>query len=50
MSSIDEDITRTDNQPDILYTEMDEVHANLQKGGNKICPCAIVHEGYEEIL
>ena len=46
--SIDEDITRTDNQPDILYTEMDEVHANLQKGGNKICPCAIVHEGYEE--
>ena len=27
---------------------MDEIHANLQKGGNKICPCAIVHEGYEE--
>ena len=46
--SIDEDITRTDNQPDILYIEMDEIHANLQKGGNKICPCAIVHEGYEE--
>ena len=46
--SIDEDITRTDNQPDVLYIEMDEIHANLQKGGNKICPCAIVHEGYEE--
>lgn len=46
--SIDENITRTDNQPDILYIEMDEIHANLQKGGNKICPCAIVHEGYEE--
>ena len=28
--------------------EMDEIHANLQKGGNKICPCAIVYEGYEE--
>ena len=27
---------------------MDEIHANLQKGGNKICPCAIVHEGHEE--
>lgn len=27
---------------------MDEIHANLQKGGNKICPFAIVHEGYEE--
>ena len=27
---------------------MDEVHANLQHGGNSICPCAIVHEGYEE--
>ena len=27
---------------------MDEIHANLQKDGNKICPCAIVHEGYEE--
>lgn len=46
--SVKENITRTVNQPDVLYIEMDEIHANLQKGGNKICPCAIVHEGYEE--
>ena len=46
--SIVENITRCDNQPEVLYIEMDEIHANLQKGGNKICPCAIVHEGYEE--
>ena len=46
--SIIENITRCVNQPEILYIEMDEIHANLQKGGNKICPCAIVHEGYEE--
>lgn len=46
--SINEVITRCTNQPDILYIEMDEIHANLQRGGNKICPCAIVHEGYEE--
>lgn len=46
--SINEVVTRCDNQPDVLYIEMDEIHANLQKGGNKICPCAIVHEGYEE--
>lgn len=46
--SINEVITRCENQPDILYIEMDEIHANLQHGGNKICPCAIVHEGYEE--
>lgn len=46
--SIEENITRTTNQPNVLYIEMDEIHANLQKGGNKICPCAIVHEGYEE--
>ena len=46
--TIQENITRTNNQPDILYIEMDEIHANLQHGGNKICPCAIVHEGYEE--
>lgn len=46
--SINEVITRTDNQPDVLYIEMDEIHANLQHDGNKICPCAIVHEGYEE--
>ena len=46
--SIIENITKFDNQPDVLYIEMDEIHANLQKGGNKICPCAIVHEGYEE--
>lgn len=46
--TINENITRTTNQPDVLYIEMDEIHANLQHGGNKICPCAIVHEGYEE--
>ena len=44
----EENIKRTTNQPKILYIEMDEIHANLQHGGNKICPCAIVHEGYEE--
>ena len=48
--SIEENITKATNQPDVLYIEMDEIHANLQKGGNKICPCAIVHEGYEEIF
>lgn len=48
--SIQENITRSTNQPDVLYIEMDEIHANLQIGGNKICPCAIVHEGYEEIF
>lgn len=46
--TIIENIVKVNNQPDILYIEMDELHANLQKGGNKICPCAIVHEGYEE--
>lgn len=46
--TIEENVTRTNNQPDILYIEMDEIHANLQHDGNKICPCAIVHEGYEE--
>jgi hypothetical protein len=46
--SIDENIIKSTNQPDILYIEMDEIHANLQYGGNRICPCAIVHEGYEE--
>ncbi len=46
--SIIENITRSLYQPEILYIEMDEIHANLQHGGNKICPCAIVHEGYEE--
>ena len=46
--SVNEAITRCTNQPDILYIEMDEIHANLQHDGNKICPCAIVHEGYEE--
>ena len=46
--SIIENIVKSDEQPNILYMEMDEIHANLQKDGNKICPCAIVHEGYEE--
>ena len=46
--SIIENITKCVNQPKTLYIEYDEIHANLQHGGNKICPCAIVHEGYEE--
>ena len=46
--SINENITRVDTQPETLYIEMDEIHANLKKGGNKICPCAIVHEGHKE--
>ena len=46
--SIKRNISKSTSQPDILYIEMDEIHANLQKGGNKICPAAIVHEGYEE--
>lgn len=46
--SIKENIIKVENQPDVLYIEIDEIHANLQKEGNKICPCAIVHEGYEE--
>lgn len=45
---LDDSITRTTNQPDILYIEMDEIHANLQYGGNKISHCAIVYEGYKE--
>lgn len=36
--------------PKTLYIEMDEIHANLQHGGNRICPCAIVHEGYKELF
>ena len=47
-SSIKENVLRVQNQPDVLYIEMDEIHANLQHGGNKVCPCAIIHEGYEE--
>lgn len=46
--SINENIIRSINQPNTLYIEMDEIHANLQHGGNKICPCAIVHEGYDD--
>ena len=46
--TIHEEIKKTDTQPDVLFIEMDEIHANLQKGGNRICPCAIVHEGHEE--
>ena len=52
--TIKEDITRVDNTPNVLYIEMDEIHANLQIKGNKgksknqVCPCAIVHEGYVE--
>ena len=50
--TVKEQFTRVDYTPDILYIEMDEIHANLQIKGNKgksknqICPCAIVHEGY----
>ncbi len=32
----------------LIKYAMDEIHANLQHDGNKICPTAIVHEGYEE--
>ena len=46
--TIKEKIIKSNNQPNTLYIEMDEIHANLQQGGNKICPCAIVHEGHEE--
>lgn len=46
--SIKETISKANNQPDVLYIEMDEIHANLQHGGNRICPCAIVHEGHKE--
>lgn len=46
--SIIENINKSNNQPNTLYIEMDEIHANLQKGGNKICPCAIIHEGHKE--
>ena len=52
--SVKEPITRVDTTPNVLYIEMDEIHANLQIKGNKgksknqICPCAIVHEGYVE--
>ena len=46
--SIVENIAKSTNQPDVLYIEMDEIHANLQHGGNKVCPCSIVHEGYVE--
>ena len=46
--SIIENITKSSNQPSVLYIEIDEIHANLQHGGNHICPCAIVHEGYVE--
>lgn len=46
--SIQENVVHSEKQPDVLYIEMDEIHANLQIGGNKICPCAIVHEGYKE--
>ena len=56
--SLHEDINKTDNQPKVLYIEMDEVHANLQnkfkkdgeKSKNRICPCAIVHEGHKDEL
>ena len=33
--SIVENITKCDNHQKVLYIEMDEIHANLQKGGNK---------------
>ena len=48
--SIKEEISKSNSQPKVLYIEMDEIHANLQHGGNKICPCAIVHEGHSDNL
>lgn len=44
--SIHREIKRSIITPKTLYIEMDEIHANLQVGGNHICPCAIVHEGH----
>lgn len=46
--SLNVEITRAKETPEVIYIEMDEVHANLQHGGNNICPCAVVHEGHEE--
>lgn len=54
--NLNEKVEKTQNQPNVLYIEMDEVHANLQnknkkegdKSKNKICPCAIVHEGHKD--
>ena len=52
--TVKEQITRVDSTPNVLYIEMDEIHANLQikankgRSKNQICPCAIVHEGYVE--
>ena len=56
--SLHEEIKKTDSQPKVLYIEMDEIHANLQnkfkkdgeKAKNRICPCAIVHEGHKDEL
>ena len=31
--TIEENITKSINQPDVLYIKMDEIHANLQHGG-----------------
>lgn len=47
---------KINNQRDILYIEMDEIHVNMQKQvtkkgkfqNNKICPAAVVHEGHKE--
>ena len=52
--SIHENISKSLYNPETLYIEMDEIHANIQdkhnsgKPKNNICPCAIVHEGYKE--
>ena len=56
--SLHEDINKSTNQPKVLFIEMDEVQANLQnkfkqdndKSKNRICPCAIVHEGHKDEL
>lgn len=51
-----EEIKRKSDTPEVLYIEMDEIHANLQdknsngKSKNHICPCAIVHEGHVDEL
>lgn len=43
-----EKIRRCEITPEVLYIEMDEIHANLQNSKNHICPCAVVHEGHVE--
>lgn len=46
--SVNPEIKQVKETPEVIYIEMDEIHANLQSNKNHICPCAIVHEGYKE--